>query len=521
MHLHETPMAKTSSSNSGVMRRRRSSLLTAGALSLALVGSVAGGIATPAFAAAVNVPANAATQMPSFADVVAAVQPAVVSIRVKADAGPQMSSFNGGQDDDQGSGPGGIPFEFFKRFGQIPGGEGQGAPGAGKRAPHEMVMGQGSGFIISSDGYVVTNNHVVDKATEVTVTTNDGKDYSAKVIGTDEKTDVALLKISGDHDFPFVKFADSDVRVGDWVIAVGNPFGLGGTVTAGIVSARGRDIGSGPYDDFIQIDAPINKGNSGGPTFNLKGDVVGMNTAIYSPTGGSVGIGFDIPAETVSQIVSTLKTKGVVTRGWLGVQIQPITDDIADSLGLKSDKGALVAEAQSDSPAVASGIKSGDAILAVDGKPVASPRELAKVIAGYEPGTTVKVDVWRGGKSEEVAVKLGKLPTKQQQAMADDASPQDSSSEVGQLGLTVAPASAVGKDEKGVAVVKIDPDGPAADKGVQVGDVIVAAGGKPVGDAKDVAASIEAAKADGRKAVLLQLKQGSQLRFVALPIAKA
>ncbi len=291
-------------------------------------------------------------------------------------------------------------------------------------------------------------------------------------------------------------------------------------MTAGIVSARGRDIGAGPYDDFIQIDAPINKGNSGGPTFNLKGDVVGMNTAIYSPTGGSVGIGFDIPAATVQQIVADLKEHGSVTRGWLGVQIQPVTDEIAESLGLKSDKGALVADSQDGSPAIAAGVKTGDAILSVDGKTVDSPRDLARKIAAYSPGTTVTLSVWRDGKAQDIQVKLGKLPDQQQQASADDNSGGDS---VGKLGLSVAPAADVTgtPTDKGVAVVSVDPNGPAADKGIQVGDVILSVGGKAVAKPSDVSAGVDTAKAEGKKAVLMQLKSGTQLRFVAVPVAKA
>src|SRR5690348_9888760 len=303
-----------------------------------------------------------------FADIVAKVKPAVVSVRVKMDAGPQMSAddFPFGKDS---------PFEFFfRRFG-FPNGM---RPHGEHR--HSFTTGQGSGFFISADGYAVTNNHVVDKAESVRVTTDDGKTYTAKVIGTDPRTDLALIKINGRNDFPYVKLAEAAPRVGDWVLAVGNPFGLGGTVTAGIVSARGRDIGAGPYDDFIQIDAPVNKGNSGGPAFDVNGDVIGVNTAIFSPSGGSVGIAFAIPSGTVKSVVAQLKDKGAVTRGWIGVQIQPVTDDIADSLGLKKAQGALVAEPQSGSPAEKSGIKAGDVIVAVNGEPVKDARALARRI---------------------------------------------------------------------------------------------------------------------------------------------
>ena len=254
-----------------------------------------------------------------------------------------------------------IPFEkFFEQFGR------QGMPQAKPRGRQNMT-GEGSGFFISADGYAVTNNHVVDGAKTVQVTTDDGAVYKAKVVGTDAKTDLALIKVESGKSFPFVKFADREPRIGDWVVAVGNPFGLGGTVTAGIVSARGRDIGAGPYNDYIQIDAPINKGNSGGPTFNMEGNVIGVNTAIFSPSGGSVGIGFDIPAEAAKMVVAQLKERGYVDRAWLGVQVQPVTAEIADSLGLKKAEGALVADPQADSPAAKAGVAAGDVITAIDG----------------------------------------------------------------------------------------------------------------------------------------------------------
>ena len=279
-------------------------------------------------------------------------------------------------------------------------------------------MGQGSGFFISSDGYAVTNNHVVEGADKVEVTTDAGKTYTAKVVGTDPRTDLALIKVEGGSDFPFAKLSAGKARIGDWVLAVGNPFGLGGTVTAGIVSASGRDIGSGPYDDFIQIDAPVNKGNSGGPTFNMQGEVVGVNTAIYSPSGGSVGIAFSIPATTVKNVVAQLKDKGNVSRGWIGVQVQPVTQDIADGMGLKQAQGALVADPQKDGPAAKAGVEAGDVITAVNGQSVKDARELARIIGGFAPGSTVKLDVLRNGKSKVVSLTLGQLPN-DRQAKAD------------------------------------------------------------------------------------------------------
>ena len=278
-----------------------------------------------------------------FADIVEKVKPAVISVRVKVDAGPKMMGM-----ERQFA----APAELARWSGSSVASACRTCPPtsrAGQRSPrNRLVTGQGSGFFITADGYAVTNNHVVDKAETVEVTTDDGKTYTAKVIGTDPRTDLALIKVDGRNDFPFVKLSEKAPRIGDWVLAVGNPFGLGGTVTAGIVSARGRDIGAGPYDDFIQIDAPVNKGNSGGPTFDVDGNVIGVNTAIFSPSGGSVGIAFAIPAETVKSVVAQLKDKGAVSRGWIGVQIQPVTAEIADNLGLKAPEGALVAEPQDE-----------------------------------------------------------------------------------------------------------------------------------------------------------------------------
>src|SRR5713226_5519743 len=296
-----------------------------------------------------------------FADIVEKVKPAVISVRVKLDAGAKMMGFEGNS-----------PFppnsqmeRFFRRFG-LPDGSN---PDEQRVPRNRLVTGQGSGFFITADGYAVTNNHVVDKADTVEITTDDGKTYTAKVIGTDPRTDVALIKVEGRSDFPFAKLSEGKARIGDWVLAVGNPFGLGGTVTAGIVSARGRDIGAGPYDDFIQIDAPVNKGNSGGPSFDVNGNVIGVNTAIFSPSGGSIGIGFAIPSDTVKTVIAQLEKSGKVTRGRIGVQIQQVTPDIAESLGLKNPEGALVAEPQAESPAAKAGIQSGDVITAVDGQP--------------------------------------------------------------------------------------------------------------------------------------------------------
>ena len=305
------------------------------------------------------------------------------------------------------------------------------------RGGHNVITGQGSGFFITADGFAVTNNHVVEKAESVQVTTDDGKIHNAKVIGTDPRTDLALIKVE-DGPFPYVKLSDKSPRIGDWVLAVGNPFGLGGTVTAGIVSARGRDIGASAYDDFIQIDAPVNKGNSGGPTFDTDGNVIGVNTAIFSPSGGSVGIAFAIPSDTVNGVIAQLKEHGSVTRGWIGVQIQPVTPDIADSLGLKKAEGALVAEPQANSPAQKAGIEAGDVITSVDGKEIKDARDLAKRIGALAPKTAVKLTVLHKGSEKAVTLTLGELPNAKEARANSDGG--DNSADLGKLGLTLAPA---------------------------------------------------------------------------------
>jgi serine protease Do len=440
--------------------------------------------------------------------VVERVKPAVVAVKVNIEDAAASSDDLSGQMDN-------LPPEvqqFFKRFGGTNGAPRQTQP------RHEMALG--SGFIISADGFVVTNNHVVQNAKTVTVTTDDGKTVDAKVIGTDPKTDLALLKITEAGDYPFVKLAKETPRIGDWVVAIGNPYGLGGTVTAGIISAEGRDIGSGPYDSFLQIDAPINKGNSGGPAFDVEGNVIGVNTAIYSPSGGSVGIGFDIPADTVKTVVAQLKSAGHVTRGWLGVQIQPVTASIADSLGLKKAEGALVAEPQDGSPAAKAGILSGDVITAVNGTPVKDARELARTIGTIAPNATVKLDLIRGGQAKTISLTLGEMPD-QQQANADTGTGEPSSG-VPHLGLSVAPASEVsGAGAQGVVVTAVDPDGPAAEQGFQTGTVILDVGGKSVANVGDVRKALVDAKAQGKHQVLLRVKQGDAMRFVALPLGDA
>src|ERR1700675_1288104 len=456
-----------------------------------------------------------------FADIVERVKPSVISVKVNI--AEKLAKDDSSNNDDSPFQPGSPMERFFRRFGG-PDGLPPGMRG-GPRGGHGAVTGQGSGFFISADGYAVTNNHVVDGADKVEVTTDDGKTYSAKVIGTDARTDVALIKVEGGSNFPFAKLSDGKPRIGDWVLAVGNPFGLGGTVTAGIVSASGRDIGNGPYDDFIQIDAPVNKGNSGGPAFNTEGEVMGVNTAIYSPSGGSVGIAFSIPASTVKSVIAQLKDKGSVSRGWIGVQIQPVPPDIADSLGLKKAEGALVAEPQTNGPAAKAGIESGDVITKVNGEAIKDARELARTIGGFAPGTAVKLDVVHKGQDKTVNLTLGQLPnTLEAKADTDDNSDKGSvtrGTDVPKLGLTVAPANSVaGAGKDGVVVTEVDPNSAAADRGFKEGDVILEVAGKSVASAGDVHEAINAARTDNKNSVLMRVKSGGSSRFVALPLAK-
>jgi serine protease Do len=463
-------------------------------------------------------------QPTGFADIVERVKPSVISVRVNI--GEKLAkddSANKNDDSDSPFQPGSPMERFFKRFGG-PDGMPPGLRGGPRGGNRGQVTGQGSGFFISPDGYAVTNNHVVDGADKVEVTADDGKVYKAKVIGTDARTDVALIKVEGGSNFPFAKLSDSKPRIGDWVLAVGNPFGLGGTVTAGIVSASGRDIGNGPYDDFIQIDAPVNKGNSGGPAFNTEGEVMGVNTAIYSPSGGSVGIAFSIPASTVKTVIAQLKDKGTVSRGWIGVQIQPVTSDIADSLGLKKAEGALVAEPQANGPAAKAGIESGDVITAVNGEQVKDARELARTIGGLAPGAAVKLNVLHKGKDTVVNLTLGQLPNSVEAKADTDNSDKGSAkrgTDVPRLGLTLAPADSVaGAGKDGVVVTEVDPKSAAAERGFKEGDVILEVGGKSVANAGDVREAINAARTDNKNSVLMRVKSGGSSRFVAVPLAK-
>ncbi|ALG66721.1 DegQ family serine endoprotease [Beggiatoa leptomitoformis] len=458
---------------------------------------------------------NLQTMPASFADLVEKVQPAVVSIAVESKLATSRFSTEIPEF------PKGSPFEeFFRRFQEEQSTNPQG------RSPEKTVTGLGSGFVIAPDGKVVTNYHVIKDADGITVTLHDESKYTATVIGFDEKTDLALLQIDAKKTLPYVSFGDSNkTRVGDWVIAVGNPFGLGDTFTAGILSARGRDINSGPYDDFLQFDAPINRGNSGGPLFNNQGDVVGINTAIYSPTGGSVGIGFAIPANTASTIIQQLRETGSVSRGWLGVQIQPLTDEIAESLGLSDTKGALVADLLPESPARKAGVQVGDVVTAVDDKIINQFKELPRFIASGKAGEVVKLTIWRGNKSQTVAVTLSNMPTDTQ--VAGNAFKLDKSGTVthNELGLKLTSLTEkmrkqheVAETTQGVLIVDVANNSPAADVGLQAGDVIVMVGQMKVSAPAEVIERIgEAIQAKRQSLLLLIDRQGDQ-RFITVKL---
>ncbi len=500
--------------NFASLRARRSTILASVAVaSLAAAGAFGEGVFTsshPAHAAAVNTADLNAQAAPSFATLIERVKPAVVSVKVKI-ANASSSEGNGVQMDN-------LPPEiqqFLKRFGGGMGGM-NGAP----QGSQPMMVGEGSGFFVSSDGYIVTNNHVVDHAKTVTVTMDNGKTLDAKVVGTDPKTDVAVIKVNEPGDYPYVTFAKEMPRIGDWVVAIGNPYGLGGTVTAGIVSAEGRDIGDGPYDRFLQIDAPINRGNSGGPTFNTQGQVVGMNTAIYSPSGGSVGIGFAIPASTVSTVEAALEHGGSIARGYLGVEIQPVSQDIAENLGLKSAAGAIVDKVMPGTPAAEAGLKTGDVITKLNGKDIAEASDLTLQVGMLKPGAKVQLTYVRDG-SEKTAEATLAGQKAEKTASADESGTNDKATPA--LGIQLAPASEVaGSGDKGVAITGVDPNGPAAEQGLASGQVILEVAGKPVSTPQDVKSEVASARSQGKKSVLMRVQtaDGGD-RFVAVPFPKA
>ncbi len=479
---------------SGFPRRRR--LLASAAISALLSSGAVVLFAPPLANAAALSTSDLQMQLPSFAPLVDRVKPAVVSVRVKIEDSEtdDNDSSNENQQDN-------LPPElrkFFKHF------------GGGNHSQRQM-LGLASGFFISADGYVVTNNHVVEHADNVTVTTSDGKSLDAKVIGTDPKTDLALLKVTEKGDYPFVAFSGDEPRVGDWVVAIGNPYGLGGTVTAGIISAEGRDIGEGPYDSFLQIDAPINRGNSGGPAFNLQGQVVGVNTAIFSPSGGSVGLGFAIPAAMATKVIDALEHGGVVQRGFLGVMVQSVSPSLAEGLGLKSAAGALVDQTEPNTPAAQTGMQSGDVITKLNGEPVKDAGDLTRRVAALQPGDKADVTFVRNGEEKTVNVTLA--GQKAEQTAKVEPPPNDGGGLL--LGVQLAPAKRVGAGDQGVAMLNVDPNGVAASKGLTDGDIILEVSGKSVSRPEEVRSEIAAAKQAGKKAVVMKVKTSDGEHFVA------
>ncbi|MEL6197673.1 MAG: DegQ family serine endoprotease, partial [Pseudomonadota bacterium] len=395
------------------------------------------------------------------------------------------------------------------------------------QGPRE-VQSLGSGFVISAEGYVVTNNHVIEEADEITVNFADGSSLPATLVGTDPQTDLALLKVEPAEPLAFVPFGDSEVsRVGDWVLAIGNPFGLGGSVSAGIISARNRDINAGPYDDFIQTDAAINRGNSGGPLFNMDGEVIGVNTAIISPTGGSIGIGFAVPAAIAANVVDQLQEFGTTKRGWLGVRIQQVNDELAEALGLDEAKGALVADVTADGPAQDAGIEAGDVILKFNGTDIEEMRDLPRIVADTAVGSSVRVVVFRKGKTQNVKVTLGLLEQESAQPIPAAINPQPpvAPTELDTLGLTLGALTddarnqfGIPADVTGVLITDVASEGPAGTEGLRPGQVIVEVGQEPVANAADVERMVEQIREEGKKAVLLLVHAGGDLRFVPLSL---
>lgn len=454
----------------------------------------------------------------SFADIVERVKPAVVSVSVVNDGSNDDSKDNNNAPTIPNLPEDSPLHEFFKNLPK---------QFRGRPAPRLPRRGQGSGFVVSPDGYVVTNNHVIDGATKIQVSFDDLEKIDADLVGTDPRTDLALLKMKTTKTFPSVKFATGKPRVGDWALAIGNPFGLGGTVTVGIVSALARDINEGPYD-FMQIDAAVNKGNSGGPTFNLDGDVIGVNTAIFSPSGGNVGIAFAVPAARVVKVIEQLKKTGTVARGWLGVKIQNIDEDTAASLGLKVAKGALVSDVTPDGPAMKAGFKMQDAILEVDGSQIENSRDLARKIAEIAPGTNVAVKVWRGNNHQTINLELGTFPTttaeiaKLRKGEAPSKKAKDKKKlSLKQLGLTLMPARSGDDDTEGVAIAEVEPKSDAAQKGLRAGDVILQVDRRLVSAPSEVVSNVKRVEDQGRAAVLLLIQSGGQKRIVPLRFAKS
>ena len=484
----------------------------------------------------------------SFADLAAGLLPAVVNISstqnvaASPNKGPEMPVF-----------PPGSPFEqffhdFMNKHGHQQGGggdkggsdngdngdqdgdqDGGDAPPPNDGHPHKM-QSLGSGFIVDPAGIIITNNHVIDGADEISVTLQDNTTLKATLIGHDDRTDIAVLQVHPDKPLPAVHFGDSDAsRVGDWVLAIGNPFGLGGSVTAGIVSARGRDIQQGPYDDFIQTDAAINRGNSGGPLFNMAGEVIGINTAIYSPSGGSIGIGFSIPSDEAKNVVEQLRHYGRPRRGWLGVRIQQVTPDIAESLGLKGADGALIAGVTTGGPADRAHIQNGDVILTFNGQKLKEMRTLPRVVAETAVDKTVPVDIWRAGHEQTLQVVVAEMPDDEKAVKPD--SPHkpaaNTNTDFSSLGLKLSPITDelrskfhIDAQQKGIVVTDVVQDGVAATRGMKPGDVIVEVAQQAVGSPADMQKQLDDARSKNKKTVLVLVQGADGFRYTPLPVAK-
>ncbi|MEV4609257.1 DegQ family serine endoprotease [Neorhizobium sp. LMR1-1-1.1] len=455
----------------------------------------------------------------SFASIVAADKHAVVTItttmKAEAAASDETSPF-------------GENSPFNEQFRQFFGQNGIPMPHeAPRQRQSERAEALGSGFIISPDGYIVTNNHVIDKALDIKVTLDDGTELPAKLIGADPKSDLAVVKIETKKPLATVTWGDSDtLKLGDQILAIGNPFGIGTTVTAGIVSARGRDLHSGPYDDFIQIDAPINHGNSGGPLVDHDGHVVGINTAIYSPNGGSVGVGFAIPSDQARQVVAKLMKDGSIDHGFIGVQIQPVTADIADAIGLGKAEGALVAGVNDNTPAAKAGVEAGDVITALGGKPISSPRDLSRMVADLVPGSKEELTVWRQGTPKDLRLTIGENSEDQQQASSDEGKSGPAAHKIPNIGVGLADITAEVRQalnlpakEKGAVIASVVPGKPAADAGLQEGDIIVSVNQHAVNSANEAKTAVADAGKAGRKAVLLLIQRGDNQSFVTVPFS--
>ena len=488
---------------SGILHNKAVALLGA----VVILGTATlpfGSVATIASAAPAQIETSTVS-VGSIASIVEADKPAVVTVTSTMKAN-ESASDNGAPMDEQ-----------FRRFFQQ-----QGIPlPQQQQQGNQNAVALGSGFIISSDGVIVTNNHVIDKATSIKVTLDDGTEVPANLLGADPKSDLAVLKVDLSKRLPTVAWGDSDkVKLGDQIIAIGNPFGIGTTVTAGIVSARGRDLHSGPYDDFIQIDAPINHGNSGGPLVDLEGKVIGINTAIYSPNGGSVGVGFAIPSNQAKLIVAKLEMNGSINHGYIGVQIQPVTKDVADAVGLAKPEGALIADVTIDTPAARAGLRPGDIVTGVGDKTVRTAKDLSRLVADLSPGDKEELSVWRDGKTVSMNVTVGENDGEVQKAAASNKGGANQQS----IGISLVNLTPELREElnlsvnvKGVLVAGVSPDQPAADAGIQTGDILVSINNKSIGTAADAKDAVSEANKSGRKSVLLQIEREGSKMIVAVP----